>query len=114
MATIVQETRYELAKHELLALERASGQLITCISGELWLTVDGEREDIILLPGQDWLVPGKAPLVVSALRPALFVTTRSPCRQTASAGHRSAAQLLSLLMRWRHPPLAAHPVALIR
>jgi quercetin dioxygenase-like cupin family protein len=113
MATIVQETRYQLAKHELLALEHRSGHLLTCISGELWLTVDGEQEDVILLPGQVWRVPGNVPVVVSALRPALLVATRPPCHESPP-DQRRAAMLLSLLMRWRHPPLAAHPASLIR
>ena len=110
MARIVQETRYELADGELLALDRIRGRELACRSGELWITVDGHAEDIILCPGQRWLAEDGAPVVVSALKDSLLVVTRK-CGQ-ASRGR--AEGLLAQLLRWRHAPLASLPATLLR
>lgn len=114
MAKIVQETRIELASRELLALECAEGQVLACRTGELWITLDGAREDIILAPGQQWRVPNRHPVVVSALRQSLLVATDArggrPCIGTPGR----AAAILAALLRWRHPPLAVMPATLLR
>jgi hypothetical protein len=110
MARIVQETRYELADGELLALDRIGGRELACRSGELWITVDGRAEDIILGPGQRWLAEDRAPVVVSALKDSLLVVTCN-CER---APRGRAESLLAALLRWRHAPLAAMPATLLR
>jgi hypothetical protein len=110
MARIVQETRYELADGELLALDRMKGRELVCRSGELWITVDGRPADIILAPGQRWLMEDDATLVVSALKDSLLVVTRTCAR--AERGR--AESLLAALLRWRHVPLASLPATLLR
>ena len=114
MAKIVQETRYELADGELLALRGAGGMALDCRVGELWITVDGLGEDIILGPGRRWLAPSDAPVVVSALKDSLLVASRS-CDRPAHCPPRGRAEwLLDRLLRWRHAPLAAMPAGLLR
>ncbi len=118
MAKIVQETRIEMAARELLALGCIGGHELACNSGELWITVDGMQEDIILGPGERWRVSGNAPVVVSALKPSLLVTTDS-CGQAARAApcirtHARAESILARLLRWRHPGLTAIPVTMLR
>lgn len=114
MARIVQETRIELAARELLALERAEGHVLACRSGELWITLDGSREDIILGPGQHWRVTSHHPVVVSALKPSLLVTT-GPRGCAPRIGSRARAEsILTMLLRWRHPGLATIPATMLR
>lgn len=110
MARIVQETRFELADGELLALDRMKGRELACRSGELWITVDGRPDDIILAPGQRWLAEDHATVVVSALKDSLLVVTRTCTR----AGRGRAESLLAALLRWRHAPLASLPATLLR
>ena len=118
MARIVQETRIELAARELLALGCMEGHELACLTGELWITVDGMQEDIILGPGQRWQAAGDAPVVVSALKPSRLVTTDSrgkaaraaPCIRT----HARAGSILARLLRWRHSGLATIPVTMLR
>ena len=114
MANIVQETRIELARNELLALGCVEGRDLVCRSGQLWITVDGMQEDIILGPGERWQVIGNAPVVVSALQASLLVTTDArgcaPCIRLRE----QAESVLRQLLRWRHPSLAAIPATLLR
>lgn len=112
MARIVQETRFELADGELLALARIKGRELACRAGELWITVDGRAEDIILGPGQRWVAEDNAPVVVSALKDSLLISTRICGHGCASRGR--GESLLAALLRWRHPPLAAMPATLLR
>lgn len=84
MAKITQLTRCELGRRELLTLTAAAGHRIACLSGELWITLDGEG-DVLLKAGDRWQVPGAGPIVVSALQAAVFsverpapVATRQP------------------------------------
>lgn len=110
MAKIVQETRYELADGELLALDRIAGRELACRAGELWITVDGRPEDIILGPGQRWRAEEDSTVVVSALQDSLLVVTRACVR----APRGRAESLLAALLRWRHAPLASMPATLLR
>lgn len=115
MARIVQETRFELADRELLALERVEGHVLACRSGELWITLDGSQEDIILGPGQSWRVTSNAPVVVSALQPSLLVTThpRGLAPRIVPCGR--AGWLRTALLRWKHQqPFAGLPATLLR
>ncbi|MFZ2855054.1 MAG: DUF2917 domain-containing protein [Rhodocyclaceae bacterium] len=114
MVANVQETRRELARRELLALDRARGCLLTCESGELWITRDGSADDLILGAGESWRVEGNGELVVSALRPALLVIAHPPAAAPRIAPHGRAASVLALLRRWQHPPLASYPATLLR
>lgn len=114
MATNTQETRRALARRELLALDRARGCLLTCQSGELWITRDGSAEDLILAAGQSWRVEGNSELVVSALRPALLVIAHPSAAAPRIAPRQRTESVLALLRRWKHPPLASYPATLLR
>ncbi|MCX7157347.1 MAG: DUF2917 domain-containing protein [Rhodocyclales bacterium] len=56
-----------LAKNQLLALPDENLTLV-CLSGELWLTRDGDREDYILGPGRSFVVRRGDEAIVQALR----------------------------------------------
>lgn len=114
MARISQETRIELAERELLALDRVEGHVLACKSGELWITLDGSQEDIILGPGQSWRVASDAPVVVSALQPSILVAAHPRGHAPCIAPRGRAESILTALLRWKHPPLASYPATLLR
>ena len=105
---------YELAKNELLALDRARGHLLTCASGEVWITVEGCQQDIILQPGKSWRVDDMAPVVVSALQPSLLIVAHPQASAPRIAPRALAESILRLLRRWQHRPLASYPSTLLR
>lgn len=114
MPRIVQETRIELADRELLALEWVEGHVLACKSGELWITLDGSQEDVILGPGQSWQVSSDAPVVVSALQPSVLVSAHPRGYAPCIAPRGRAESILAALLRWKHPPLASYPATLLR
>lgn len=94
MSDIRQARRIQIGLRELLVIDDARDQLLTCESGELWITQDGDRRDVILPAGLSWRVDRAGPLVLSAFKPAVATLDR--------------------VKRWRFPALACFPAHLIR
>lgn len=111
MATLTQETRFDLARHDLVTLSAAADHVLHCRSGELWITFDGDRRDLILGAGASHRIDSNAPLVISALRESCLEVARQQAFSPRRAG---AASLLVSLLNWEFPPLAAFPSPLIR
>lgn len=93
MSDIRQVRRIQIGLRELLVIDDARDQLLTCESGELWVTQDGDRRDVILPAGQSWRVDRPGPLVLSAFKPAVAT--------------------LDKVNRWRFPALASFPATCI-
>jgi hypothetical protein len=58
---------HALADRQMLKLPHPLGQLIVCTEGTLWVTVDGEREDHVLEPGDSFFATSNSPVIVAAL-----------------------------------------------
>lgn len=111
MATITQETRFELAARELVSIANARDQLLTCDSGELWITVEGDPRDLILKSGSHWRIDSNAEVIISAIRDS---TLHLGHQQSLGSLACSARRMLFSLKSWEFPPLAAFPAQLIR
>jgi hypothetical protein len=114
MASNWQETRFELDRRELLALCTPGALTLACAAGELWITFDGRREDVILRAGASLEVADGNGIVVSALRPAILLlgSSRSPgaCLLDTGRGIWTAVRRL----RWRFPALSSLPSTQLR
>lgn len=105
-----QDRHRELAVRELVVIDDALNHQITCHAGELWITVDGDRRDIILAAGRHWRAEVGGPIVISGLAPSVFSLAHPPhCREACQARRQGAEWALALLRRWKLPPLAALP-----
>ena len=109
-----QETSYPLARRELMAVEQASGYLLVCRNGELWITQQGSSQDIVLEPGQSWQVESPATVVISAFRPSLLLVVHPPLAAPRPVSLVLAQAVLALVRRWRYPSLASHPATQVR
>lgn len=114
MASIRQETRFELDRRELLAFCEPGAQVIACEAGELWITFDGSRQDAILGAGESLDISDGRGVVVSALRAARFALVprhpRGICLLDAGRGAWAAARR----WRWRFPALSSLPSTQLR
>lgn len=108
MARVTQETRFDLAKNDLVTLSDARDEVLNCTGGELWITIDGDRRDIILTPGERWPIESRAAVIIMALKPS---TLRVAHRQ---ASRSCIGNRLASLLRWKCPPLTAFPGPMIR
>jgi hypothetical protein len=111
MSDTRQVQRIPIDLRELLVIDDARDQLLTCESGELWVTQDGDCRDVILPAGQSWRIDRSGPLVLSAFKPAVATLTQPHPGKSASVPRRQgAASVLALIRRWRFPALASFPV----
>ncbi|HTP73005.1 MAG TPA: DUF2917 domain-containing protein [Burkholderiaceae bacterium] len=86
------KARLPLAAHRTLRLKDARGTRLRAVQGTLWVTIDGDLRDIVLDPGESFVVDADRPLVVTALGDCATVDVRGP----ASAPGRLAAWLRSM------------------
>jgi hypothetical protein len=109
-----QVIRHELSPRQLLLVDRPDGQLFGCETGELWITQDRSRRDVILRPGQSWRAPHGQTVVISAFQPSVLTVTGPAASTVARTCRRLAEPLLTRIRRWRFPALASFPAHLIR
>lgn len=110
-----QVRHFTLDRRELLLIENAHDQLLSCESGELWITQEGDRRDVILPAGQSWRIDRHGPLVLSAFKPSVATLVHPEPGRTAGVPRREgAAALLARIRRWRFPALASFPSTLLR
>ncbi len=69
-----------LGPHAALTLRNRRGHAIECVSGELWITQDGDSRDIVLARGERFTLDRDGAVLVTALGPArvrVHVPTRT-------------------------------------
>lgn len=59
--------RLGLESEQLTRLTDACGTRIDCLHGTAWITVDGDLRDIVLSPGESFVVDARAPVIVHAI-----------------------------------------------
>ena len=78
-AGIATRTQIQLDANHLLTLSVRAGEALGSDAGTVWITIDNEPDDILLLPGDAHLVTGDCDLRVSAFDAALLtVVGRGP------------------------------------
>lgn len=109
MACFESGTVVTLAPREAITLPHVRGATLRVTQGTLWLTEERDRHDIVLRPGDNWLVESNGNTVVEAQDAAVFcivgtqaATLRLPARPDAPAG------VLSALAAWLSPPPRHH------
>lgn len=78
--------RLQLEESQLVRLTDACGTQIACRAGTLWITVDGELDDVVIERGQTHVLRTRQPVIVQALsgpaRAALHLQAGARCRPT--------------------------------
>jgi len=76
-------SRFVLAADQFLKLEGAVGVRISNCSGSVWITQDGDSRDIVLKPGEAFVIDREGPSIVQALEAAEFaiVEPKQPSRR---------------------------------
>ncbi len=49
-------TKHQIGPRHGLALRDARGRVVTCLEGNVWLTMEGDRRDVMLIPGASFVV----------------------------------------------------------
>jgi hypothetical protein len=63
-------TNYRIDPYDGLALQDVSGRTVTCVSGSVWLTMEGDTRDVVLEPGASFVVDRDGLTLLAAQRPS--------------------------------------------
>lgn len=58
---------HEIARNKILDIKKALGVTIECLEGSVWVTLDGDRRDVILDAGQAFNVDRKQRTLIQAM-----------------------------------------------
>jgi hypothetical protein len=67
------QARLDLADDQVARLRDACDTRLEVVDGFVWLTIEGDREDVVLAPGDSYVVDTADVVTVSALRGAAAV-----------------------------------------
>ena len=83
MACFETGTVISLPAREAITLPHVGGATLRVTQGVLWLTEENERHDVVLRPGDNWLVESDGDTVVEAQDDAVFCVDGRKAAQLA-------------------------------
>ena len=70
------KTKIRMPRHAYQRMNGVKpGSTLFCYTGILWVTQSGDRQDYVLLPGQQMIVTKRGKVLVEAMRDADFYVT---------------------------------------
>jgi hypothetical protein len=85
------QTPLHLRAREVLDIRDGQGLAVRCLSGALWITQDGDTDDIVLKAGQCFVLDRPGLALVSAPVSAATVVVEAATRASLCAGQRFSA-----------------------
>ena len=64
----IDDSCFDLRAHQIARFDDASGVVLLCLRGELWLTQDDDLNDVILGPGEHFTFDRRGLALVEALK----------------------------------------------
>ena len=110
MACFETGTVVNLAAREAITLPNIRGATLRVTRGTLWLTEERARDDIVLRPGDNWLVETSGNTVVEAQGDTTFriVGHRGATLRAADSAQRSTSMSILSLLAWWLPAPPSH------
>lgn len=108
MNMVIHDSALVLDRRQTVELIDAAGVTAALLKGCLWITMDGDRRDIVLGAGESWTVERNGRTLLHA-EAASTVRITEPARKLPS--HSAWASLRRTLEGWivRHDPRAVVP-----
>ncbi|HEX6704735.1 MAG TPA: DUF2917 domain-containing protein [Albitalea sp.] len=96
--------RLSLAQDQMAQLNEACQTRVDCVAGVAWITLDGDRRDIVLTRGDSFTVDSNARVIVSAIHGPLAIDLHAPKGRTRCPPARSSHGLWSGVQAWLRAP----------
>lgn len=68
----LRQANISLAARRAMSLNDAAGAEVACVSGQVWLTMDGDRRDIFLAPGEAHNIERGGLTLINAIEPSVL------------------------------------------
>ena len=106
MACFESGTVISLPAREAITLPHVGGATVRVTQGTLWLTEECEGKDVVLRPGDNWLVESNGATVVEAQNDAVFcvVGRQGAALDLAARAKPRAGMLAALASLFMAPP----------
>lgn len=103
--------RMALSAQRATRLNRACGATLRGLRGTAWVTIDGDRRDIVLEPGDSFVVDSSQPLLILPLRDAatIEVVAAAAPRRCASDPEAGLGRVALHLLRQAWSRVLARP-----
>lgn len=103
MLLATQRAQLNLADDEVARLQDACDSRLEVTQGHVWVTVDGDHNDVVIGPGESFLIDSKDVVIVSAIRGAAALRVRAnvgakQCRRAAATPARTGSGRLQRLL----------------
>ena len=101
-----------LEREASLRVEPISSVEITCLSGVVWVTHEGDTRDLFLAHGESLVPPMEGVTMVTALEPATVRVLDCPQPRSSFPWWTGVARALRRAASWRRP--AVHTATTVR
>ncbi|MET0383092.1 MAG: DUF2917 domain-containing protein [Burkholderiaceae bacterium] len=92
MLLTARRAQLNLADDEVARLRDASGHRLEVVDGFAWITIDGDRVDVVLGAGQSWVAGSAGVVTISALRGPAAVRVHADAGASPGGGVGAAAR----------------------
>ena len=75
-------TKHEIGPRGGMLLHDATGSMVKCLSGIVWLTMEGDYRDIVLEPGESFVVDHDGLTILAAQQPNAIEVSARPQGKT--------------------------------
>ena len=79
--------RVQLPADQLLRLTDAQGTRLRGIEGTSWITIDNDPRDLVLEPGEEWVVDARQPVLVTPLKGGSTIGVCAPAQPDHTRRH---------------------------
>jgi len=93
-----------LDTEESLRVEQGTMLDVVCLSGVVWITLEGDLRDLFLAPGESMLLERRGMALITALEPSAVKVHDNPVSVTRRArawSNWTSGDIRSVLSRWR-------------
>jgi hypothetical protein len=99
-----QQARLRLDGSTHALLQKGRGVRLTAIEGVTWITVDRDRRDIVIAPGESFVVPSDGKVVVVAIRGPALIAVEGRAGALRCVGSRRSSHPARIWADLQTPP----------
>lgn len=103
--TALLPTRQTLNHKEIVRIPHAAGARVVCRQGSVWITQDGQAQDLVLGPDEEVQLSRAGDALIYALAPSSVLIERQAERLAPASANASTAPswVQTLALRWLAP-----------
>lgn len=99
MKMISNEVKLALARRDSVSVVNAVGTRVTCVSGSLWITQHRDTRDVMLDPGDAFVLDRPGAAIIQAIRPSTLLIRELIREETSCDATQQACSVVRAALR---------------